>query len=91
MAEIKVLENGYVTAAKGYKVATMRAGIKASATCEDMTLLVSDVVADVAGTFTRNLVKAAPVQRDAEIVLNKKKAQAVVINTGIANAVTGQP
>ena len=43
-----------------------------------------------AGTFTTNVVKAAPVKWDQEIVYHSPFAQAVVINSGIANACTGE-
>lgn len=42
------------------------------------------------GTFTTNIVKAAPVKWDHNVVYNSKAAQAVVINAGIANACTGE-
>ena len=54
-----------------------------------MALIKSEVPAVAVGTFTKNLVKAAPVQWDSNIVYNVKKAQAVIVNTGIANAATG--
>ncbi len=85
---IKVIDGG-VNAAKGYTVASVRAGIKASSTKKDMALIKSEVPAVAVGTFTKNLVKAAPVQWDSNIVYNVKKAQAVIVNTGIANAATG--
>ena len=53
-------------------------------------MLYSEVPCAVAGTFTTNLVKAAPVKWDQKIVYESKKAQAVVINAGIANACTGE-
>ncbi len=87
---VKTIDGG-VNAAKGYTCASIRAGIKESSTKEDMALLMSEVPATVAGTFTRNLVKAAPVQWDSDIVYRVKQGRAVVINTGIANAVTGAP
>ncbi len=52
-------------------------------------MIVSEVPAACAGTFTSNLVKAAPVKWDQEIVSEEECAQAVVINAGIANACTG--
>ena len=54
-----------------------------------MALLFTDVPCAVAGTFTSNKVKAAPVLWDMEIVKGGKPARAVVVNTGIANAGTG--
>lgn len=53
-------------------------------------MIYSEVPCAVAGTFTTNLVKAAPVKWDQKIVYESKKAQAVVINAGIANACTGE-
>jgi glutamate N-acetyltransferase/amino-acid N-acetyltransferase len=87
---IKTIDGG-VTAAKGYKAAGLRAGIKAGKTNKDMAMIYSEVPAVCAGTFTKNLVKAAPVQWDSNVVYNEKQAQAVVINSGIANACTGEP
>ena len=52
-------------------------------------MLVSDAPCAVAGTFTTNVVKAAPVVWDRRIVREVKAAQAVVVNAGIANAATG--
>ena len=86
---MKIIDGG-VTAAKGYKCASMRVGIKPTGDNRDLMLLVSEVPATCVGTFTRNKVKAAPVKWDMRIVNESKKAQAVVVNTGIANAATGE-
>ena len=53
-------------------------------------MLFSQVPCAAAGTFTSNVVKAAPVLWDRQIVREKKQAQAVVMNSGIANACTGK-
>lgn len=79
---------GGVTAAKGFFAAHTAAGIKYQDR-DDMALIFSDCPAEVAGTFTQNVVKAAPVLWDKEIVESKRKSQAVVVNAGIANACTG--
>ncbi|MDE6024252.1 MAG: bifunctional ornithine acetyltransferase/N-acetylglutamate synthase [Lachnospiraceae bacterium] len=81
--------DGGVTAPKGYKAAGTRAGIKAGKTNKDMAMIYSECPADVAGTFTRNVVKAAPVLWDKKVVEEQKVAQAVIVNSGIANACTG--
>ena len=52
-------------------------------------MVYSEVPATVAGTFTRNKVTAAPVQWDRKLVQEQETAQAVVVNTGVANAATG--
>ena len=80
---------GGVTAAKGFLAAHTAAGIKYKDR-EDMALIYSEKPCDVAGTFTRNVVKAAPVKWDRQIVEESAYAQAVVVNAGIANACTGE-
>ncbi len=84
---MKIITGG-VTAAKGFQAAAAAAGIKYKDRT-DMALIVSEVPAVSAGTFTRNVVKAAPVLWDKQAVEQEKYAQAVVINAGIANACTG--
>lgn len=85
---IREIEGG-VTAPKGFLACGLRAGIKAGKTNRDMAMLYSEKPAAVAGTFTLNAVKAAPVRWDKKLVETREQAQAVVINTGIANACTG--
>ena len=85
IAEIK----GGVTAAKGFRAASCAAGIKYQGRT-DMAMIACDVPCAVAGTFTSNQVKAAPVLWDMDVVFRKKQAQAVVVNAGIANAATGE-
>lgn len=80
---------GGVTAAKGYEAAAAAAGIKYE-NRTDMALIYSVVPCKVAGTFTTNVVKAAPVQWDRQVVESKQPVQAVVVNSGIANACTGK-
>ena len=80
--------DGGVTAAKGFLAASTAAGIKYQDR-EDMALIYSQVPCKAAGTFTTNVVKAAPVKWDQEIVKNSAFAQAVVVNAGVANACTG--
>ncbi len=82
--------NGGVVAPKGYKACGLRAGIKPKATKKDMALIYSEVPATCAGTFTLNVVKAAPVFWDKKIVTEEETAQAILVNSGIANACTGQ-
>jgi len=84
---MKQIEGG-VTAAKGYKAAGISAGIKKNGSM-DMAMIISDVPCVAAGTFTTNIVKAAPVKWDQDIVYNHLYAQAVVCNSGVANACTG--
>lgn len=85
MKEIK----GGITAAKGFKAASTAAGIKYQGRT-DMAMVYSEKPCVSAGTFTSNVVKAACVQWDMNIVNGNKPIQAVVINSGIANACTGK-
>ena len=80
---------GGVTAAKGFRAASCAAGIKYQGRT-DMAMIACDVPCAVAGTFTSNRVKAAPVLWDMDVVFNRKQAQAVIVNAGIANAATGE-
>lgn len=85
---MKKIEGG-VTAAIGFQAASMAAGIKYQ-NRKDMALIYSEQPCRAAGTFTTNLVKAAPVKWDQQIVKASAYAQAVVVNAGIANACTGE-
>ena len=86
--DIRKTEGG-VTAAKGFKAACTAAGIKYKDR-DDMAMIFSEKPCECAGTFTRNRVKAACVKWDRELVSSGKKLHAVVINSGIANACTGE-
>lgn len=88
MVEILVEEKkGAITCVPGIMAAGVHAGIKK---CKpDLALLFSRCPAEAAGVFTSNLVKAAPVIVSKE-VLGRGKAQAVVVNSGNANACTGR-
>ncbi len=83
-----IIEGG-VTAAKGFKAASCEAGIKYENRL-DMAMVVCDKPCVSAGTFTTNVVKAACVQWDKKLVDEDNDLQAIVINTGIANACTGK-
>lgn len=85
---MKVIKGG-ITAAKGFKAASTAAGIKYQGRT-DMAMVYSEKPCVAAGTFTSNVVKAACVQWDMNIVNTNKPLQAVVVNSGIANACTGK-
>lgn len=80
---------GGVTAAQGFEAASCEANIKYSGRT-DMAMVFSKEPCECAGTFTSNVVKAACVQWDMQIVESGKPLHAVVINSGIANACTGK-
>ncbi len=85
---MKQIEGG-VAAAKGFQAAGAEAAVKYQ-NRKDMALIYSTVPCVAAGTFTTNVVKAAPVVWDKKIVEEFPYAQAIVVNSGIANACTGK-
>ncbi len=80
---------GGVTAARGFEAAGVEAGIKYKDRT-DMAVVYSQVPCIGAGTFTTNVVKAAPVLWDRALVEHAPFLQAVIVNSGIANACTGE-
>ena len=80
---------GGVTAANGFLANETQAGIKYVGR-SDMALVYSIVPTVAAGTFTTNVVKAAPVRWDMKLLAEKQPIQAVVLNSGTANACTGE-
>ena len=86
--KIEHIEGG-VTAAKGFEAAAVEAAIKYK-NRKDMALIYSTAPCKAAGTFTTNVVKAAPVMWDKKLVEESPFVQAVVVNSGIANACTGK-
>ena len=80
---------GGVTVARGFEAAGTQAAIKYQ-NRKDMALIYSQAPCVLAGTFTSNVVKAAPVLWDKKIVEEAPFGQAVIVNAGIANACTGK-
>ena len=80
---------GGVTAAKGFEAAGVEAAIKYQ-NRKDMAMVYSTAPCTAAGVFTGNVVKAAPVLWDKEVVSHSPSVQAVIVNSGIANACTGK-
>ncbi|MCA1824606.1 MAG: bifunctional ornithine acetyltransferase/N-acetylglutamate synthase, partial [Frankia sp.] len=77
-----------VTAARGFRAAGISAGLRRSAR-PDLALVVNDTGAAVAAVFTSNTVQAAPVQWTRPVV-SAGRVRAVVLNSGSANACTGE-
>jgi len=74
---------------QGFKAGAVVAGLKKNGAL-DLALIVSDRKAAVAGVFTTNKVRAAPVILSEKHVENGK-ARAIIANAGNANACTGDP
>ena len=88
--ELKWLENGTITSPKGYLAGATYSGIRTYTEDKlDLGIVSSEVPCTVAGTFTTNKIVSPCV------VLNKRRvasgrAQAIIINSGIANACVGE-
>ncbi|MHA1669159.1 MAG: bifunctional ornithine acetyltransferase/N-acetylglutamate synthase [Promethearchaeota archaeon] len=85
--EIKKI-NGGITSPKGFLATGSHIGIKEEK--KDLAIIYSEVPAKAVGVFTTNIVKAAPVLWDQRIIHNHDLIQAIVINSGNANACTGE-
>jgi len=82
---------GGVTAAKGFTSAAVHAGVKPSSSKLDVTVLAADRTVSAAALFTTNLAQAAPVLVSREhLARTQGRARAVVVNSGCANACTGE-
>ena len=91
MTESRISEvSGGVTAPRGFKAAGVSCGIKASG-LPDLAIIASDAAAAAAAVFTTNLAQAAPIVVSREnLAASKGRARAIVVNSGCANACTGE-
>jgi glutamate N-acetyltransferase/amino-acid N-acetyltransferase len=81
---------GGVAAPEGFQAGSVHSGIKAAASALDLTVIAAESTASAAGIFTTNLAQAAPVQVSRQHLQRTDGwARAVVINSGCANACTG--
>jgi len=89
--EIRPVENGTVTSAKGFSAGGVFAGIKTpGADKRDIGILVSDSPCTVAGTFTQNSVISPSATLSRDRVGVEKRVRAVVANSGCANCAVGE-
>ncbi len=87
-AETVTRTDGNAASPTGFRAAGIHSGVKREN--PDLALLVSEVPCSAAGVFTTNRVKAAPVKYTQRAIASGR-AQAVVVNSGNANACTGEP
>jgi glutamate N-acetyltransferase / amino-acid N-acetyltransferase len=86
--EIVIIEEGSVTLPKGYKAGGMHCGIKRKRL--DLGYIISQVPATVAGVYTTNTFQAAPLLVTQESIAKEHKIQSIIVNSGNANACTGE-
>jgi len=89
MHKIVKVESGTIVSPKGFSTSVTKAGIKASGN-EDMALIYSEVPAVTSGAFTSNKFQAAPVIVSKNKLKNNYFSRAIIINSGNANACTGE-
>jgi len=86
--EIVVLEDGSITLPKGYKAGGIHCGIKRKRL--DLGYIVSEIPAVAAGVYTTNIFQAAPLLVTQDSIAKENKIQAILVNSGNANACTGE-
>ena len=82
------MTNHTINAPIGFLAAGGHIGLKKQK--KDLTLILTEQPATVAGCFTQNIVKAAPVQYDMSVIASGKKVRGIIVNSGNANACTGK-
>jgi len=83
-----VVENGSVTTPQGFRAGGLHCGLKKT-NRYDLGAIVCDVPANAAGVYTLNVFQAAPLEVTRESIACEGKLQAVIVNSGNANACTG--
>ena len=88
---LHIVERGGVSSARGFKAAGVHAGFRADPQRLDMALVVADEPCPCAATFTQNIFCAAPVTVSRAHLddVSYGTARALVVNSGVANAATG--
>ena len=86
--KFKIIEN-HICAPQGFLASGINAGIRKNPNKPDLAIIYSKIPAISAGVFTTNQVKAAPVLLTQQHI-KKNKLQAIVVNSGNANACTGK-
>lgn len=87
-----IFEDGHISSPTGYRSTGVSAGLKEGVKSRDLSLVYSEQPCKVAAMFTTSSTRAAPVFFDQAILArNREGIRAVLINSGQANAGTGQP
>ena len=86
--EIKEIKDGSILSPKGFQADGIEAGIKKGN--KDLGLIVSEVPATAAAVYTTNQFQAAPLKVTQESISHDGLIQAVIVNSGCANACTGE-
>jgi glutamate N-acetyltransferase/amino-acid N-acetyltransferase len=86
-----IFDDGHIASPAGYRATGVSCGLKEGSKARDLALVYSTRPANVAAVFTTSMAKAAPVFLSQAILSrNRETMRAVLINSGQANAGTGQ-
>src|SRR5665647_1251097 len=77
-----------ITSPRGFRAAGIHCGLKKT-DAPDLALILSDVPAQVAGVYTKNLVKGHSLQRTIKVISQHNTTRGIMINSGNANACVG--
>src|SRR5690625_1503841 len=86
--EIKEVQNGSIITPQGFRVAGVHTGVKRKR--NDLGIVYSEIPARAAAVYTLNQIQAAPITVTKESITKEQTIQAVVVNSGNANACTGE-
>lgn len=86
--KVKAIAGGSIVTAKGFQATGLHSGVKRSR--NDLGVIYSEEPANAAAVYTLNQIKAAPINVTKESLKKENKIQAVIINSGNANACTGE-
>ena len=85
---LRKIERKSLVSPKGFTATGIHCGLKHKK--KDLAVVISDVPASVAGVFTTNAIQAAPLKVTKDVVYSTGKMQAILVNSGNANACTGK-
>lgn len=88
-AYVKKVDNGSITTPKGFYAGGYAAGIRYTHK-KDVGIIYSSTKANAAAVYTQNAFQAAPIQATKDSIAKESKIQAVIVNSGNANACTGE-
>ncbi|SFL68110.1 glutamate N-acetyltransferase [Gracilibacillus orientalis] len=84
----KIIKNGNIASAKGFQAGGLHCGLRKKKT--DLGWVYSEVPAQAAGVYTMNVFQAAPLKVTKESIAKENQLQAIIVNSAIANACTGE-
>lgn len=87
-SSIKKMEKGTIVTPAGFQASGMHTGVKRKR--NDLGMIYCDVPASAAALYTQNIIQAAPLHVTKESIAEEGKLQAVIVNSGNANACTGK-